>query len=158
MKDTKPYTCNNQIEQGHKDCVSVEKQFDTCEVCNKIWEEKIIIEHTWKHHNEKILFLITENSIYLDIDAPKEVTQELLEHIIQWNAVYQMKYVDKTYNGPVFSGIAKYGYRGFPKGKDVYYNSETDNSGIDGYFKDKTSKLRESLYEQIRDSIQDINT
>lgn len=44
MTDKLPYTCNNEIEQGHKDCVSVEKRFGTCEVCNRIWKEKIVIE------------------------------------------------------------------------------------------------------------------
>jgi hypothetical protein len=66
-------------------------------------EEKSIIEHAWKKHNETIYKILTENSVYLDVDAPKEVTGELLEHIIQWNSVYEMKYVDKIYDGPVFS-------------------------------------------------------
>ena len=86
-------------------------------------EEKLIIEHAWKKHNDAIYILLMENSVYLDVDAPSEVTEDLLEHIIQWNSVYEMKYVDKTYEGAVFSGIKKFGFRGFPKGKDVYFNT-----------------------------------
>ena len=77
--------------------------------------EKTNIEHTWKHHNNKMFNILTENSIYLDIDAPKEITNELLEHILQWNTVYKMKYVDKVHNGPVFSGVSQFGFRASQK-------------------------------------------
>lgn len=50
----------------------------------------------------------------------------------------------KTYHGPVFAGIKKFGYRSFPKGKGVYFNSETSSVGLDGYFKDKVASL---IYE-----------
>lgn len=112
-------------------------------------EEKSIIEHAWKRHNDEIFKILTENSVYLEVDAPREVTSDLLEHIIQWNSVYEMKYIDKTYNGPVFSGISKFGFRGFPKGKKVYFNESKKTEGIDGYFSDKTKSLRESLYSRL---------
>lgn len=111
--------------------------------------EKENIEHTWKHHNSEMFNILTKNSGYLDVDAPNEVTQDLVEHILQWNIVYNMKYVDKKHTGPVFSGTSQFGFRGFPKGKSVYSNSETGSEGVDGYFKDKTESLRILLHSKI---------
>lgn len=111
--------------------------------------EKINIEHQWRYHNNKIFEMLIENSVYLDMDAPKEITGELLVHFTQWEIVYKLKYVYKEYNGPVFSGISKFGFRGFPKGKGVYFNKETGSDGIDGYFSDKTESLRKGLYDRL---------
>ena len=111
--------------------------------------EKENIEHTWKHYNDKMFSILVESSTYLDLDSPKEVTEELMEHILQWNIVYKMKYVDKIHKGPVFSGTSQFGFRGFPKGKKVYSNEKTGNEGVDGYFKDKTNSLRKTLHDRI---------
>jgi hypothetical protein len=116
-------------------------------------EEKTIIEHAWKRHNDIIFSLISEGSIYLDPKAPEEITKDLLEHILQWNNVYHMKYIDRTYDGPVFAGIAKFGYKPFPKGEKIYFNKETKEKGLDGYFNDKSKDLKNELYEQLKDAI-----
>lgn len=112
-------------------------------------EEKTIIEHSWKRHNDNIFKLLMENSVYLDLDAPAEIMEALPEHIIQWNSVYEMKYTDKTYDGPVFAGIKKFGYRKFPKGRKVYFNQVTSSKGIDGYFHDKIKELRKNVYASL---------
>jgi len=118
-------------------------------------EEIKIIEHAMKDHNQEILRLLIDGAMYLDPDAPKEVTTELLEHFIQWNTVYKMKYTDKTYGGPVFAGIKQFGFRGFPKGREIYFNDKTKEEGIDGYFNDKTKELRDKLYKAYKDRIND---
>lgn len=37
-----PYSCGNS--ENNKDCKSVEKRFDFCELCNAVWKERIIIK------------------------------------------------------------------------------------------------------------------
>jgi hypothetical protein len=91
--------------------------------------------------------------MYLEPDTPEAVTTELLEHIVQWETVYNLKYVRKTYKGPVFAGIKRFGYSGFPRGQKIYYKEATGAEGLDGYFSDKTKELTEKLRKKIQAKI-----
>lgn len=82
-------------------------------------------------------------SIYIEPDAPEARIEQLLEHLVQWEIVYKLKYEYKVYEGPVFAGIDKFGFRGFPKKK------ETDNEGIDEYFRRKVKELKTRHHERL---------
>lgn len=103
--------------------------------------EKTAIEHEMHHHNAEIRDRLMKWSIYLEPPHPDdsvdidELSVELLEHLIQWETVYKLKYEYEVYDGPVFAGISDFGFRGFP-------------DGVDDYFNDTTRRLREKLHHQ----------
>lgn len=107
-------------------------------------KEKTAIEHELQYHNAEIRNRLLEYSEYLEPpsrDDPvniNELTTELLEHLIQWETVYELKYEYEVYDGPVFAGIDKFGWRGFP-------------DGVDEYFTDTTQRLRRELHQQLSD-------
>lgn len=94
-------------------------------------DEKTAIEHELRLHNATVRDCLMASSIYLEADAPKEMINELLEHLIQWEIVYKLKYEYKVYDGPVFAGIKEFGFCGFP------------DMDVDGYFKGKVDELKE---------------
>jgi hypothetical protein len=98
---------------------------------------KTEIEHALRQHNSAILELLMKWSMYLDSDAPDTVTSDLLEHLLQWESVYKLKYEYKVYDGPVWDGIRHYGYRKFPDGVDVY-------------FREKEKELRKALHDRLQ--------
>jgi len=83
--------------------------------------EKTLIEHALREFNGTVRETLVAGFHYLEPDAPREATTDLLEHLIQWENVYKLKYESKTYDGAVFAGIAPFGYRGFPQGADQYF-------------------------------------
>lgn len=95
------------------------------------------IEHALQQHNSAILKVLMNWSMYLDSDAPDTVTSDLLEHLLQWESVYKLKYEYKVYDGPVWEGIRRYGYRKFPDGVDVYFH-------------EKTEELRRALHDRLQ--------
>ena len=94
-------------------------------------DEKIAIEHEMRIHNTAIRELLINAALYLDDDSPDEMVDKLLEHLIQWEIVYKLKYEYKVYAGPVFAGIDQFGFRGFPK-----------ELNPDRYFGDKVKQLK----------------
>lgn len=105
-------------------------------------EEKRAIEHEQQHHNAEIRDRLLEYSEYLEPPSPEdpvnidELTTELLEHLIQWETVYQLKYEYEVYDGPVYAGIGRFGVRDFP-------------DGVDEYFTETTQRLRRELHQQL---------
>ena len=75
---------------------------------------KTEIEHALWGHNKVILEHLLTNLMYLDPGAPEVVTTELLEHLLQWENVYKLKYEHKRHTGPIWDGIRDLGYRQFP--------------------------------------------
>jgi len=92
-------------------------------------QEKVAIEHEQRVHNKEIRERLMQWSVYVE-SRPKEcgadvspdvLVRQLLEHLIQWETVYRLKYEYKVYGGPVFAGIETFGLRGFPTGVDTYF-------------------------------------
>ncbi len=89
-------------------------------------DEKTAIEHAWHEHNQAIRQALMAGFAYLEPDAPAAATTELLEHLIQWDTVYRLKYQYEAYEGPVFAGIRQFGFRSFPQGADAYFVRRTE--------------------------------
>jgi hypothetical protein len=51
-----------------------------------------------------------------------------------------LKYEYKVYEGPVFAGIERFGFRGFPRDEDV-----------DGYFSCKMKELKERHHQRLKE-------
>jgi hypothetical protein len=83
-------------------------------------------------------------SMYLEPDAPEANLKALLEHLTQWDIVYKLKYEYKVYEGPVFTGIKKFGFRGFPRKKNK------EDEGIDQYFDRKVKELRSKHHSRLQ--------
>lgn len=103
--------------------------------------EKTAIEHELRNHNAKIRECLLNSSIYLEPDAPDGMIEKLLEHLLQWDIVYRLKYEYKVYDGPVFAGIERFGFRGFPRDQDV-----------DGYFSRTMRELKNKHHARLRES------
>jgi hypothetical protein len=106
--------------------------------------EQTAIEEELRTHNTKVRELLMNSSLYLEPDAPESDLEALLEHLIQWDIVYKLKYEHKVYNGPVFAGIEEFGFRGFPKKKDK------KDEGIDQYFDRKVRELRTKHHGRLQ--------
>lgn len=100
-------------------------------------EEKRAIEHELQGHNRAVREILMSRSIYLEADAPSELVEAYLEHLIQWEIVYKLKYEYHVYEGPVFAGIGKFGFKGFPE-------------GIDEYFREGLRRLKDRYNSQLR--------
>ena len=101
-------------------------------------DERSAIEHELRGHNGTIRETLMKSSIHLEKDAPEDMVERLLEHLIQWEIVYKLKYIYKVYDGPVFAGIEKFGFCDFP----------TDLR-LDQYFKRKVEELRGRYHERL---------
>ena len=100
------------------------------------------IEKELKIYNSENRRIIMNHSIYLEPDpetpgAPNERAIQLLEHLIQWETVFDLKYEHKVYDGPVYAGIDLFGANEFPQ-------------GVDKYFTDKMRDLRQELHDRRR--------
>jgi hypothetical protein len=92
-------------------------------------QEKVAIEHELRFHNKEIRERLMQWSVYVESRpkecgselAPDDLMRQLLGHLIQWETVYRLKYEYKVYEGPVFTGIKDFGFRGFPEGADEYF-------------------------------------
>lgn len=92
-------------------------------------QEKVAIEREMRLHNKEIRERLMQWSAYIESRpnqckssiTPDDLMRQLLEHLIQWETVYRLKYEYKVYKGPVFAGIQEFGFRGFPKGVDEYF-------------------------------------
>jgi hypothetical protein len=92
-------------------------------------QEKVAIEHELRVHNTAIRDRLMQWSVYIASrpkecgaePAPDDLVRQLLEHLIQWETVYRLKYEYKVYKGPVFAGVEEFGSRGFPQGVDEYF-------------------------------------
>lgn len=102
-------------------------------------QEKEAIEHELLLHNSKIRDCLMSSSIFLEDDIPPGMIDALLEHLIQWEIVYKLKYEYKVYEGPVFAGIKEFGFCGFPQ------------MDVDGYFKRKVSILKEKHHQRFQE-------
>ena len=89
-------------------------------------EEKTAIEHAMREYNKAIQETLMAEFAYLEPDAPKEATTDLMQHLIQWENVYRLKYEYGVYDGPVFAGIKRFGYQSFPPGADEYFIRRTE--------------------------------
>jgi hypothetical protein len=105
--------------------------------------EKMAIEEELRAHNTKVRELLMGASMYLEPDAPEATLKALLEHLIQWDIVYKLKYEYKVYDGPVFAGIKKFGFRGFPR------KERDEDEGIDQYFDRKVRELRSKHHGRL---------
>lgn len=105
-------------------------------------DEKIAIEREMRAaHNAKVIDCLMSSSIYLEKDMPEGMADELLEHLIRWELVYKLKYEHEVYNGPVFAGIEKFGFRGFP------------DMDVDGYFKRKVNELKGQYHRRFKEGM-----
>ena len=111
-------------------------------------EEKTAIEHELRLHNTEVRDRLMKWSVYIEPESgadlqrdPDELVLNLLEHLIQWETVYKLKYEYKVYDGPVFAGIEKFGFRGFP-------------DGVDKYFAQTEVMLRKRMHDRLRETRQ----
>jgi hypothetical protein len=106
-------------------------------------DEKKAIKHELRLHNTEIRERLMDFSIYLESDAPEDKVDQMVEHLIQWEIVYKLKYEYKVYDGPVFAGVEAFGFRGFPPG-----------GVIDEYFGRKVKDLRERYHKRLEEGSQ----
>jgi hypothetical protein len=95
------------------------------------------IEHALREHNKVIVESLLTFSMYLDPSATENVKIALLEHLLQWESVYKLKYEYGHYTGPVWDGIRHFGYRRFPE------------EAADHFHK-RAIEIREELYGLLR--------
>jgi hypothetical protein len=95
------------------------------------------IEHALREHNKVIVERLLTCSMYLDPGAAEDVTVALLEHLLQWESVYKLKYDYGRYTRPVWDGIRHFGYRRFP------------DEAAD-YFHKRAIEIREDLHNRLR--------
>ena len=81
-------------------------------------------------------------SMFLEPDpetpgGTNELAIQLLEHLIQWETVFDLKYEHEVYDGPVYAGIDLFGANEFPQGANKY-------------FIDKMRHLRQELHNRRR--------
>lgn len=54
--------------------------------------------------------------MYLEPDAPDAASIELLEHLLQWETLYKLKYQSRPpFAGPIWAEIRRLGYTEFPE-------------------------------------------
>jgi hypothetical protein len=111
--------------------------------------EQIAIERELRTHNTEVRKLLMSASMYLEPDAPEANLKALLEHLIQWDIVYKLKYEYKVYDGPVFAGIEKFGFRGFPGKERKKGEAPREDEGIDHYFDRKVRELRSKHHGRL---------
>ncbi|MGH9848140.1 MAG: hypothetical protein ACREEM_56375 [Blastocatellia bacterium] len=73
------------------------------------------IEHALHEHNKVIVECLLSSSMYLEPDAPDAASVELLEHLLQWETLYKLKYQSKpVFSHPIWAEIRRLGYTKFP--------------------------------------------
>lgn len=110
-------------------------------------EEKVAIEHELRRHNREVRERLMQWSVFVEPGStecgqgadPDDLVRDLLEHLVQWETVYRLKYEYKVYKGPVFAGISEFGFRGFPQ-------------GVDDYFRCTERALRRQMHERLREA------
>ncbi|MGQ0600607.1 MAG: hypothetical protein ACT4QE_02800, partial [Anaerolineales bacterium] len=69
------------------------------------------IEHALHEHNKVIVECLLTSSIFLEPDAPDAASTELLEHLLQWETLYRLKYQPKpAFSDPIWAEIRRLGY------------------------------------------------
>ena len=110
------------------------------------------LAHFWRYHNNKMFDIIIKNSVYLDVDAPKEITDELLTYLLYWDVYYTNINKENENYGAFFIEVP------YPNSKSIYFNKKTNSIGIEGYFKDKTESLRKQLFYRLSENKKTQNT
>lgn len=95
------------------------------------------IEHALREHNKAITTCLLESAMYLDPDAPDEVTVALLQHLLQWENVYILKYQYKVVDAPIWDEIRRLGYSRFP-----------DEAAE--HFHETSSRIRKELHARLQ--------
>jgi hypothetical protein len=74
------------------------------------------IEHALHEHNRAIVECLINASMYLEPEAPDAASVELLEHLLQWETLYKLKYQSQpAFADPIWSEIRRLGYTKFPE-------------------------------------------
>jgi hypothetical protein len=108
--------------------VATKALFDRFVEPNVSAAEKTALEHELRFHNNEIRRILLESSVYAvpangGSPGADQLLSDLLEHLVQWETVYKLKYEYGVYEGPVFAGIADFGFRGFPPEADTYFHT-----------------------------------
>jgi hypothetical protein len=82
------------------------------------------VEHALHEHNKAIVESLLSVSMYVEPDAPEAATIGLLEHLLQWETIYKLKYQEKrSYKHPIWKEIRRLGYSRFPDGAAEHFHS-----------------------------------
>lgn len=74
------------------------------------------IEHALHQHNKIIVECLLNSFMYLEPDAPESVSIELLEHLLQWETLYKLKYQSTpAFSDSIWAEIRRLGYTKFPE-------------------------------------------
>ena len=74
------------------------------------------IEHALHEHNKAIVECLLNASMYLEPDAPDAASIEVLEHLLQWETLYKLKYQAKpAFADSIWAEIRRLGYTKFPE-------------------------------------------
>jgi len=99
---------------------------------------KTEIEHALHEHNKVIVECLLGSSMYLEPDAPESASIELLEHLLQWETLYKLKYQSKpAFSHPIWAEIRRLGYTKFPE-------------GVAEHFHNAASSIRTELHSELR--------
>lgn len=82
------------------------------------------VEHALHEHNRAIIDCLLISAMYLDPNAPEAAAIELLEHLLQWENLYKLKYQKKpAFTHPIWEEIRRLGYTKFPEGAAEHFHS-----------------------------------
>lgn len=96
------------------------------------------IEHALHEHNRAIIDCLLTSAMYLDPHAPEAATIQLLEHLLQWENLYKLKYQKKpAFNNPIWEEIRRLGYTKFPEEAAKHFH-------------DMALKIRTDLHTQLQ--------
>lgn len=99
------------------------------------------VEHALREHNKTIIACLLNSAMYLDSDAPEEVTVALLEHLLQWENVYMLKYQYKAFDAPIWDEIRRLGYSRFPDEAAEHFHVAA-------------SRIRKELHDRLQSGTQ----
>src|SRR5262245_16658805 len=96
------------------------------------------IEHALHEHNKSIVECLLSSSMYLEPDAPDAASVELLEHLLQWETLYKLKYQSKrAFSYPIWEEIRRLGYSKFPEDAAEHFHMTA-------------SRIRTELHDELR--------
>ena len=96
------------------------------------------IEHALHEHNKVIVECLLNSSMYLEPNAPDAASVELLEHLLQWETLYRLKYQSKpAFSDPIWAAIRRLEYSKFPEDAAEHFHVTA-------------SRIRTELYGELR--------
>jgi hypothetical protein len=96
------------------------------------------VEHALHEHNKAIIDCLLNSSMYLEPDVPHSASIELLEHLLQWETLYKLKYQEEpAFTHPIWDEIRRLGYTKFPESAAEHFHTTA-------------TRIRSDLHRELR--------